>query len=111
LGKFHADSFKTKRLVCVEADGRTDGRMNGYTERWTDDANFLLESVYPLLRVKKDGGGKTGPGADTFQLVLLLSIFIYSCSQKAIRTPAPGTEQPPGAKGWASRGQDELQCS
>jgi len=24
LGKFQSDSFKTERLVCVEADGQTD---------------------------------------------------------------------------------------
>jgi len=26
LGRFHPDSFKTERLVCVEAERRTDER-------------------------------------------------------------------------------------
>jgi len=67
LGKFHPDSFKTERLVCLETDGQTDMARstrlvmlikNIYT-LWGRKrllhcvANFWLKSIYPLQGYKK----------------------------------------------------------
>jgi len=70
LGKFHPDSFKTERLVCLETDGQTDMARstrlvmlikNIYT-LWDRKrllhcvANFWLKSIYPLQEYKELNG-------------------------------------------------------
>jgi len=48
LGKFQPDSFKTKRLVCVE----TDEQIDSFSDADQEDIYFMGSETSPSLRCK-----------------------------------------------------------
>jgi len=45
--KFHQDSFKTERLVCIEIDIQTDGQTDGQRDGQTDGHGYIDSTRRP----------------------------------------------------------------
>jgi len=90
LGKFHPDSFKTERLVCLETDGQTDMARstrlampikNIYT-LWGGNVSFTALQTsdwnqYTLCKGIKSGYLLWFPVCCTFSYQHQKSIFLY----------------------------------
>jgi len=92
LGKFQPDSFKTERLVCVEADGQTDRRT--WLDRLVHDADqeyiyFMGSETSPSLPCDQEYiyfmGSETSPSLHCKLLteIIIPCARVYKCSPES----------------------------